>query len=316
MQSDPSIRWQTMRDVQGLPDERWQPVRAQVETEGWGARLLALRDPDGQWDGGAHFPGDFAWTGPDGQREPGQPWTATSHVLSQLRDFGLLPQSESARRTVALIGENCRWEHDKQPYWDGEVEPCINGITVANGSYFGVDMSPVVDRLLEERLEDGGWNCEAERGSTRSSFATTINVLQGLLEFERATGGTAGSIAARLSGEEYLLERRLFLRLSTGEPADADFLELRDPVRWQYDVLRALDYFRDVSSVTGARPDPRMDLAVDHIIGKQSDDGTWILDKSPRGRVWFEVNDGAGLPSRWVTLRARRALTWAGAVEP
>src|SRR5690606_23805411 len=157
-ESDPAIRWQVMRDLQGAPPARWQQVRAKVETEGWGARLLAVEDEDGRWAGGAHFPADFVW----GSDEPGQPWTATSHSLAQLREFGFDPASERATRMVELIGENATWEHAGQRYWDGEVEPCINGLTVANGAYFGVDVGPIVRRLLGERLEDGGWNCEAE----------------------------------------------------------------------------------------------------------------------------------------------------------
>ena len=194
--SDPAIRWQVMRDLLALPQEEWAPERALVETEGWGARLLALEDQDGQWAGGAYFPGDFDFEGPEGQPGAGQPWTATTHSLSQLREFGLDPSTDRAQRAVELIGANARWEEGDQPYWEGEVEPCINGITVANGAYFGVDMGLVVARLAGERVPDGGWNCEAASGSVRSSFDTTINVLEGLLEYERATGGTQDSRTA------------------------------------------------------------------------------------------------------------------------
>jgi len=293
-----------MRDLLGLPESEWSAERTKVETEGWGARLLAVEDEDGQWAGGAHFPNDFVRNGP----EKGQPWTSTSHSLTQLREFGLDPKSESAQRAVRLIGENCRWEYASEPYWEGEVEPCINGMTVANGSYFVVDVSPIVDRLLGERLDDGGWNCEAENGSIRTSFDTTINVLEGLLEYELAAGESSEVTEARRTAEEYLLERQLFLRLSTGEPADDDFLLLRNPWRWQYDVLRALDYFRR----TGNEPDPRSERAIDHVLSKRTADGRWLLDRSPKGRTWFDVDDGPGLPSRWVTLRALRVLRWAG----
>jgi hypothetical protein len=211
---------------------------------------------------------------------------------------------------VKLIGDNARWEEGGQPYWEGEVEPCINGTVVANGSYFGVDMSPVVERLVKERLDDGGWNCETESGSVRSSFGTTINVLEGLLEYERATGGTSESRAARRSGEEYLLGRALFRRLSTGEPADERFLLFAHPNRWHYDVLRALAHFRSAAALTGAAPDPRLGEAIDHVGSRRLEDGTWPLDWSPPGRVWFDVDDGEGKPSRWVTLRAMRALRW------
>jgi hypothetical protein len=304
--ADPSIRWQVMRDLLDAPPKAWQAERAKVETEGWGARLLAHEDDDGQWAGGAHFPADYVWGGD----EPGQPWTSTSHALAQLREFGFDPASPRARRMVELIGANARWEHDGQPYWEGEVEPCINGSTVANGAYFSVEVSPIVDRLVGERLEDGGWNCDTERGSVRSSFDTTINVVEGLLEFERATGGTPASREARRSGEEYLLERSLYRRLSTGEPAAERYLDLHHPNRWRYDVLRALDHFRAAGIQTGTPPDPRLRGAIDHVRSRQLADGRWPLDRDPPGRRWFDVDDGEGEPSRWVTLRALRVLRW------
>jgi hypothetical protein len=307
LDSDPSIRWQAMRDLLDAPEAKWRAERAKVETEGWGARLLSYEDEDGQWAGGAFLPLGFTsqeW------REEGQPWTATTFSLSQLREFGLDPASDSASLAVRLIGANSRWDEGGQPFWEGEVEECINGRAVADGAYFGVDVSPIVGRLVRERLDDGGWNCERANGSLRSSFASTINVLEGLLEFERATGGTPESREARKSGEEYLLERSLFRRLSTGEPADEQFLALLHPSRWRYHVLRALDYFRAAATFAGAAPDPRLAEAVAHVRGRRREDGTWPLDWSLPGRVWFDVDDGAGNPSRWVTLQATRVLRW------
>ena len=213
-----------LRDLTDASPDEVAAERARVEREGWGARLLALEDADGLWDGGACFPASY--TG----GEPGQPWTTTMHTLQTLQIFGLDPASEAARRAIALIAEHGRWEHAGQRYFDGEVEPCINGRTIETGAYFGVDVSPIVERILGERLADGGWNCEVENGSVRSSFDTTINVLDGLLEFERATGGSAAVREARRSGEEYLLERGLFRRKSTGEVVDSGVSRLRLPV--------------------------------------------------------------------------------------
>jgi hypothetical protein len=318
MHSDPSIRWQLMRDILDRPEAEWSAERAKIETEGWGARLLALQDQDGQWAGGAHFPADFKWPGPETFQGPGrpwlgegQPWTSTSHVLALLREFGIEPRSDRIRQSVDLIGANCRWEHEGQPYWTGEVEPCINGALVANGTFLGVDMSPVVDRLVGEVLADGGWNCEVEDGSVRSSFNTTINVLEGLLGFERATGGTDQSRAVRRSGEEYLMQRHLFKRLTTGEPADERFFRLTHPNRWFYDVLRGLDYFRAASVLTGDKPDPRLTEAIEYVRSRRRDDGRWDLDWNPEGLAWFDLDDGAGRPSRWITLKALRVLRWA-----
>ena len=311
LDADPSIRWQVMRDLLDAPEPEWSAERAKVQTEGWGARLLSYQDKDGQWAGGAFIPRGFNF---QEWQNVGQPWTATGHSLSQLREFGLDPCCDRAKRAVELIGANSRWDHAGERYWDGEVEECINGRLVADGAYFGVDVSPIVERLLGERLDDGGWNCERANGSVRSSFATTINVLEGLLEYERATGGTPKSRQARQSGEEYLQKRNLFRRLSTGEPADEQFLFLLHPARWHYDILRALDYFRSSAMLTSATPDPRLGPAVDHLRSRRRADGTWPLDWSLPGRVWFEVDDGAGKPSRWVTLQALRVLSWWGAV--
>ncbi len=305
--SDPSVRWQVMRDLLDTPDDAWLSERARVATEGWGAELLSHEDADGQWAGGAFFPADLT---DEEWHDAGQPWTATAWAFTQLRELGLEPDSVPARRATLLAGENSRWEADGAPFWQGEVEECINGRTVADGCYFGVDMAPLVDRLVGEAQPDGAWNCERINGSTRSSFDTTINVLEGLLEFERATGGTPASRSARRRGEEFLLERHLMRRLSTGEIADPDFLRFSHPVRWHYDVLRALDHFRAASLPDSAPPDPRLAEAIDIVRSRRRSDGRWDLDISWPGRRWLRLDEGVGSPSVWVTLRAMRVLRW------
>lgn len=300
LDGDPAIRWQVLRDLVNAASDDVGADRARVEHEGWGARLIALEGQDGLWEGGACFPADYRGG------EPGQPWTATMHTLQTLQILGLDPRSESAGRAMALVAENGRWEHAGQRYFDGEVEPCINGRTIETGAYFEVAVEPLVERILGERLADGGWNCEVENGSVRSSFDTTINVLDGLWEFERATGGSSEVRAARHDGEEYLLERGLFRRQSTGEVADPAYLEFAFPYYWHYDVLRALDYFRR----SDAGPDPRMAEAVQVVRSKRQPDGRWLLDRIHPGRVHFDLEGGVGKPSRWNTLRALRVLGW------
>jgi hypothetical protein len=300
LDSDPAIRWQVLSDLTAASPDEVAAERARVQHEGWGARLLALEGADGLWAGGACFPA--AYTG----GEEGQPWTATMHTLQTLQILGLDPASDPALRAVSLIAEHGRWEHAGQRYFDGEVEPCINGRTIEAGAYYGVDVAPLVDRILGERLPDGGWNCEAENGSVRSSFDTTITVLDGLLEFERATGGPAPVREARRSGEEYLLERSLFRRKSTGEVIDPAYLDFAFPYYWHYDVLRALDYFRR----SGAERDSRLAEAVEVVRSKRQPDGRWLLDRVHPGRIHFALEDGVGEPSRWNTLRALRVLGW------
>jgi hypothetical protein len=305
LDSDPSIRWQVMRDLTGAPDEAVAAERARIATEGWGARLLALQGADGRWGGAAWNRG----------------WNSTMHVLMLLRDLGLDPASDPARRALGLVRDGVTWkgcgpqECDGNSFFTGEVEPCINGQVAAAGAYFGQDVRGIVDRLLAEQLPDGGWNCEAENGSTRSSFNTTICVLEALLEHELSVGSSPEVTVARLRGQEYLLERRLFRRRSTGEVIERDrkdnsaWTRFAFPTWWHYDVLRGLEYLRHA----GVAPDARMAEAIDLVVSKRDDDGRWLLEARYPGLMPIEIDEGVDRPSRWNTLRAIRVLDWYSA---
>jgi hypothetical protein len=301
LDSDPSIRWQVMRDLTDAPAEEVAAERARVGTEGAGARLLALQAPDGRWGG-------VAWN---------RGWDSTMHVLTLLREMGLDPASSEARRALGLV-RDVTWqgcgppECDANPYFAGEVEPCINGQVGASAAYFGQDVRGIVDRLLGEQLPDGGWNCEAESGSTRSSFNTTICVLEALLEHECGVGSTPKVTEARLRGQEYLLERRLFRRRSTGEAIERDrkggaaWTRFAFPTWWHYDVLRGLEYLRRA----GVAPDERVAEAIAVVASKRDGEGRWPLETRYPGRMPVEIDEGEGRPSRWNTLRALRVLRW------
>jgi len=178
----------------------------------------------------------------------------------------------------------------------------------------------LIQRLLGEQLADGGWNCEAEFGSTRSSFNTTICVLEALLAYERAYGPNPAVTESRLRGQEYLLQRHLLRRLSTGDviardrQSGKDWTQFAFPTWWSYDVLRGLDYLRDA----GVTPDARLDEALALVRSKRQSDGRWLLDADHDGVKLVSLEDGVGQPSRWNTMRALRVLRWAegrGAVE-
>lgn len=292
LDADPSIRWQTMRDLTDTPAEFVAAERARVETEGWGPRLLDAQRPDGQWGDGVALP--FWWT--------------NMYTLVFLRDLGLDPTSERGRTAVDLVRAHVTWgpEWGHSPFFEGEVEPCINGRVLALGAYFGERSDRLMERLLSEQLADGGWNCEAERGSTRSSFHTTICVLEGLLAFERAFGAAPALSEAQRRGREYLLERRLLRRLSTGEIIAPEWKQFAFPTLWHYDALRALDYLR----ASGAAPDPRAEEAVASMLERRGADGRWPLDVRHRNTLHEEMAGEVGAPNRWVTLRARRVLDW------
>ena len=302
LDSDPAIRWQVMRELNRASEGEVAAERARVAIEGFGARLLALQADDGRWGGAAWNRG----------------WDSTMHVLMLLRDMGLDLASDQARRAVGLVRDRVTWqgcgpqECDGNAFFEGEVEPCINGQVAAVGAYFGQDVRGIVDRLLGEQLPDGGWNCDAPNGSTRSSFNTTICVLEALLEYERAGNGTPVVTEARLRGQEYLLERRLFRRRSTGQVIERDrkggaaWTRFAFPTWWHYDVLRGLDYLRSA----GVPPDERAAEAIELVASKRDGDGRWLLETRYPGLMPVETDEGEGRPSRWNTLRALRVLRW------
>ena len=299
LESDPAIRWQTMRDLTDASPAALAAERARVPREGLVAAILALQQSDGAW------------------RRPGAPaWLTTLFTMQLLRATGVDTRDPAVDAALARAEVNLRWsDHDGwdlrspdfggNPFFEGEVEPCINGGVLAFGAYFGRPNENLVRRLLSEQLEDGGWNCEAP-DSRRSSFHTTICVLEGLLEYEHAVRSAPDVARARRRGEEYLLERALLRRLSTGEVANSEFLELAFPPRYHYDILRALDYFR----AGGGPPDPRMCDAVAFIRSRRHEDGRWLLDRAYDEALPLPPTESAGEPSRWNTLRALRVLRW------
>jgi hypothetical protein len=308
LDSDPAIRWQAMRDLTDAAPAAIALERARVPREGIGAEILARQKSDGSW-----------------RRADAPVWLPTLFTLLLLRATGIDSADPAAKSAVARVEAGLRWndqggrwdlrppETGGNPFCEGEVEPCINGGVLALGACFGHPAESLAVRLVSEQLDDGGWNCEAPK-SARSSFHTTICVLEGLLEYERAVGSApqittqiATQIAAaRRRGEEYLLERGLFRRRSTGQVANPEFLELAFPPRYHYDVLRALDYFRSAD----AGPDARISDAVHIIESKRQADGRWLLDRAYDEALSILFGESVGEPSRWNTLRALRVLRW------
>ena len=290
LDSDPAIRWQAMRDLTDASPAAVAAERARVPREGIGAEILARQESDGSW-----------------RRADAPVWLPTLFTLLLLRATGVDRAEPAVESAVARLEAGLRWneESGSKPFFEGEEEPCINGGVLALGAYFGRPTESLARRLVVEQLEDGGWNCEAPK-SARSSFHTTICVLEGLLEYERAVGAAPEIAAARRRGEEYLLERALFRRRSTGEVANRAFLEFAFPPRYHYDVLRALDYFR----AAGDQPDARISDAVHVIESRRQADGRWLLDGAYDEALAFPFGESVGEPSRWNTLRALRVLRW------
>jgi hypothetical protein len=300
LDSDPAIRWQVMRDLTGEAPDTIAAERARVAREGWGARLLALQAPAGNWGG----PGEDRGL------------LVTLYTLAVLKDLGLDRDSKQARRMIERVDRRLVFQPlGNRPFLDGETEPCINGRILGIGSYFKEPNDALAERLLGEQLEDGGWNCEAapflsakRPPSRRSSFHTTICVLEGLLEYGRSGRKSAAVRKARKRGEKYLLERGMFRSLRTGEVIDKRWLRFAYPTFWHYDVLRGLDYLREA----GVKADSRAREAVEIVMERRHQNGRWPLNLLHRERIPVEMETRVGGASRWNTLRALRVLRWYG----
>jgi len=304
---DPAIGWQVLRDLENAAPDAVAAERSRVAREGWGAALLALQWEDGSWDGGAWGPGDFS---EEEYERDGQAWTSTMWTLALLADLGVDPADSAVAEAIDKVAEGVHWEYANEPYFDGEVEACINGRTVRAGEYFGRDMSALVERLLSEQLPDGGWNCETLNGSTVSSFDSTLGVLEGLVEYEARRGPEPRATEAVERALEYLYARRLFRRLSTGEIAQEYYLFFPFPQRHHYNVLRMLDLIR----ASGRQPDARAQEAIDIIRARRGDDGRWIHEGTPKGRNYFAL-ETIGEPGRWITLVGTRVLNDEVAIQ-
>jgi hypothetical protein len=300
LDSDPAIRWQVMADLAQTSSDETARERSRVAYEGWGARLLSLQTEDGQWGGGVYSP----------------KWISTTYTLLLLESLGAPPDAEPVKTAIERVDDQVTMGGLELPFFSYRGETCIVGMVLNLSSYFGkagLRSAQTIDWALDEQLEDGGWNCQTVNGSVRSSFNTTLSVLEGLDGYRRAVDAGPEVDAALRRGHEYLLERGLMRSLSTGKVIDSRWKLFSFPPRWHYDVLRALDHFRNADV-----RDSRLQEAIELVDGKESKDGVWTLQNPHRGRVHFDMEEGAGKPSRWNTLRALRVLQWYGsrAEEP
>ena len=305
LEGDPAIRWQTLRDLAGASEATVQRERRKVARDGWGARLLALRDPRGTWAGGPSS-GDAGLYTPK--------WISTTYTMLVLRDFGLLPSVRRTRPACKVLLDLGLQPDGGVSYgtwakWRRQGETCITGMVLSILSYFEYDdprLDTIAGHLLEEQMPDGGWNCRRPRGATHASVNTTISALEGLRYYELHGGREARKArTAQRRGREFLLAHRLFRSHRTGQVIKSEFTRFSYPPRWHYDILRGLDYFQAVD----APRDPRLAEAIEIVRDRRCQDGRWLLQHTYPGKTYFDL-ERVGEASRWNTLRALRVLKW------
>jgi hypothetical protein len=295
MEGDPSIRWQTMRDLLDEEPAVIRRERARTVKEGWAARLLSFREPAGLFGGGLYGP----------------KWISTTYTLLLLRRLGIPPDTGNIKISCWLL-------LDKGFFSDGGInyfqtmscsETCVTGMILSILGYFRYPddrTENLVSYLLREQMPDGGWNCQKYRGATHGSFHTTISVLEGLHYYKSGRDQQKPAIDASIKrAVQFLLCHRLYKSHRSGKTIDPRMTRLSFPPRWRYDIIRGLDYFQKIQTAY----DSRMDDALEILVRKRRSDGTWPLQQRHPGRTFFEM-EHTGQPSRWNTLRALRILKW------
>jgi hypothetical protein len=297
---DISIKYQTRRD---LLSEDIPELQKRIESEGWGAKFLSKRRKEGHWGKGFYQP----------------KWTSSHYTLLDLRNLCIHPDNKLIQESIELIAQNEKSE-------DGGINParsisesdvCINGMFLNYASYFKIDkkhLKSVVDFILSQRLDDGGFNCRLNRsGAVHSSLHSTLSILEGITEYEK--NGYKYKLKelkdAEKSAREFILMHKLFISDRTGEIIDNNFLKLSYPGRWKFDILRALDYFQ----YSGLPWDDRLIPALEILDKKRMKDNRWFLQAKHPGQLHFEM-EKAGTASRWNTLRALRVIKHFQAQKP
>jgi hypothetical protein len=297
LEGDPSIAWQVQRDLLDEPDRTWQRTRRRIASEGWGAALLATRDSEGRWGGG--------WYSPK--------WISTFYTVQLLVRLGVDPSHADTRASARLLLGQAVPEAEPLPERGAFSDTCVIGMLLSIAG--GLDLlgdpraARLVDRLMDQRMLGGGWNCELRDDATHPSVHTTLSVMEGLGAWQSLRADPAVAEAIQ-HGEEFLLAHRLFRSHRTGEVIRADFTRFSFPTWWFYDVLRALEYF----AVRAAPWDERLTDAVE-LLRKRRRDGRWPVQNRHSGREWFRM-EPTGHPSRWNTLRALRVERWLAEVMP
>lgn len=300
LDGDPSIRWQVQRDLLNESEDVYNATRKQVAREGWGARFLELQDPSGTWGGGLYGP----------------KWISTTYTLLTLRRLGLPTDDLQAKKGCELLLDGGFQPDGGIHYARSKIdhsETCITGMVLSLLAYFRYPdgrVDTLVEHLLDQQMADHGWNCRSYQGDTHGSFHTTISVLEGLWEYEKAFGEQSAIQDARSKAHEFLWLHRLYRSHRTGEIFDKKMTMHPFPPRWRYDVLRALDYFQDCN----APCDPRMADGIETLRRKRMKDHRWRLNAGMTGLKYFDM-EATGKPSRMNTLRALRVLNWWGQAD-
>jgi len=292
LEGDVSIQYQTYRD---LLDTEKPELQKRIETEGWGLQFLKQRNTNGHWGKGFYQP----------------KWISSHYTLLDLKYLGISPGNQPAGQTIQIILQNSKGNdggitasHSGRP-----SDVCINGMFLNYACYFRANetaLHSVVDFLLAQKMNDGGFNCQSnQQGCVHSSLHTTLSVLEGIHEYEK-NGYTYRLKELKQSestSREFILMHHLFKSDKTGKIINPNFLKLRYPGRWFYNVLKAMDYFQSAKTPY----DKRMDEAIAYLLEKRTKEGFWKLTSGHSGLVHFEMEQ-AGKPSRWNTLRAMRVL--------
>jgi hypothetical protein len=286
-QGDVSIRYQVLRDLLGASEDEVNQAKQRIHQEGWGKRLLDLRDPKTlMWGGGIYSP----------------KFISTHYTLLELKNLGIdstIPEyQESANLLIRTM-----WQNKKHA-----LDMCVSAMIlsiVTYGKFQSQDIREIVDYILQHQYPDGGWNCRWQKGDIHSSLHTTLSVLEAFHDYEE--NGYQYRIEeirkAVPQAREWILSKKLFRSFRTNEIINPQMLICPYPSRWKYDILRALDFFASIHYPY----DERMKEALSILISRMDEEGRMPQEKAHPGKIHFRL-ERSREKSRWNTLRMLRVL--------
>ncbi len=290
MEGDASVKYQVSRYLLNESEETYNKYRESIHKSGWCKKLIEMWDEDTlMWGNGIYSP----------------KWISTTYTMLDIKNFYVNPMQNFYQKAANLLLDKLWIERDLKK---DVLDLCICGMLLnlcCYGSIKSTALNEIVETLIDYHMKDGAWNCDLNRHPHHSSLHTTINVLEGFLEYE-VNGYTYRLDEVQQQVEmahEFILSHRLYKSDKSGEVIKKSFTMLSYPPRWKYDILRAMEYF----AKKGIAYDIRMSDALDLIKKKQHKDGTWPVQNKHSGLVHFDYEKTGG-PSRINTVRALRVL--------
>jgi len=312
-ESNPAVRYLALRDIAGLPEDSPELLKAKTVAMTAGAihRVLASQRPQGYWvkPGAGYSP-----------KHTGTVWSLS--LLAQLGADKSEPRVMAAAEYVlnSTVSPTGWFSYNGTP--SGFIH-CHAGYLGEAMINLGFSDDPRVMSAidLQAKLVTGeGIAPTGSENPVRFYHYTSgpgfvcgkLPCAWGAVKAMKAIASVPDQRRTHIMrnalerGKELFFNADLmvckFSNLKNGQPS-GNWFKFGFPLFYVGDVLEVLD----VMARLGEGQDPRLEKAWNLVLDKQDAEGRWPMEYSYNGKLWSDI-EVKGQPSKWVTLRALRAL--------